>query len=521
MFLRETKRMVAGKPVTYLFLVENKRVDGKTQQKVIHSFGNKADLIASGKYHEIWERFGIPEKRPPTMPLDAKILSTTHFGYDSLLSALWKKLHLFDILDEASSETKIHFDFSEAIYCMVLNRLLEPGSKQHVMLWKDTIGRPGFNEIQSQNLYRALDILTLEMDGIEEKLFATTQKLVSEPLDLVLFDTTATYFEGDGHATDMLQFGHSKDHRSDRKQIVVGVLMTGSGIPVCHGVFDGNESDAPIYREVLNDFAARFKIRNIIMAADRGMVGDKTCETLSGLGYPYIMGARYRNDLLAQRAIESTKQFEVVRANLHVKDVLVKGSRFVVCYNPEEAEHSRKTREEILKQLKNKLAKKSGTKELVSNQGYRKWINMSGSATIDYEKVKDEEKYDGIYVLKTDTDLPAAEIALAYKKLWKIERGFRDLKSELGLRPVYHWTMYRICGHVAVCFLALHAECVLDYLIHKTFPEMTCTGIQHEKHSITELHRITFEKDGQTWQKESESTPILTMLLKSLKQGVV
>ncbi len=178
------------------------------------------------------------------MPLDVKILSNTRFGYDLFLSALWKKLHLFSILDEASSDTKIHFDFSEAIYCMVLNRLLEPGSKQHVMLWKDTIGRPGFNGISTQNLYLALAILTLEMDGIEEKLFETTQKLVSEPLDLVLFDTTATYFEGDGHAADMLQFGRSKNHRSDRKQIVVGVLLTGSGIAVCHGVFDGNESDA-------------------------------------------------------------------------------------------------------------------------------------------------------------------------------------------------------------------------------------------------------------------------------------
>lgn len=517
MFLRETARMVGGKKIFYLLLVENKRVQGKTHQTVIHSFGNKDDLIASGKYDEIWERFGNPEKRPATMPLDAIVTSSRHFGYDLLLSTLWKKLNLFNILNKAVHSTKIQYNFSEAIYCMVLNRLLDPGSKQHVMLWKDTIARESFLEVTEQSLYRSLDQLTINMDTIEEDLFKSTQKLISEPLDLVLFDTTATYFEGDGHATDMLQLGHSKDHRSDRKQIVVGVLMTSSGIPVSHAVFDGNSGDAPIYRGVLEDFKGRFKINQVIMAADRGMVGSKTYETLSNLGYPYILGSRFRNEAAAQEAIAAPIPYEEVYPNLQVKDVTVNSQRYIVCFNPEEAKRAKAVREEIIETLERKLARQSGVKELVNNRGYRKWVRVEGTASVDNEKIDREAQYDGIYVLKTDTDLPAREVALSYKKLWKIERGFRDLKTELGLRPVYHWTEYRICGHVAVCFLALYCDCLLDYLIHKEFPELNSCNIQKEKHAISELHSITFEKNGQKWVKKALNTSFLDQLLAVLK----
>lgn len=517
MFLREMSRIQGGKKVTYILLVENKRVEGKVKQTLIHSFGNKAELIASGKYNDLCEQFAAPDKRTPTIPMDASISSVKHFGYDRVVSTLWKKLDLFKILDNTTKGTKIKYDFSEAVYCMVLNRLLAPGSKQKVMLWKDTIARDSFSKLDNQHLYRALDHLTINMDQIEEALFRTTCQITGDELDLVLFDTTATYFEGEGVHTDILQLGHSKDHRPDRKQIIVGVLMTGNGIPVSHAVFDGNTADAPAFREVIIEFEQRFKIRNVIIAADRGMVGDKTCETLSGLKYPYILGARFRNDHQAQQAITIEGTFEVVKENLHVKDVKVDGVRYIVCFNPEEAARDKAIRAEIIEQLETKLSRQSGVKELINNRGMRKWIRMEGSAVIDRDKVTAEEKYDGIYVLKTDTDLPAAEVALSYKKLWKIEQGFRDLKSELGLRPVYHWTEYRICGHVAVCFLALHCECLLDYLIRKSFPEMTWEEIIKAKHELAELHDITFEKNEQQWNKKSDLTPFAIHLIDSLK----
>ncbi len=207
-------------------------------------------------------------------------------------------------------------------------------------------------------------------------------------LDLVFWDTTSTYFEGSG-PEDLAKYGFSKNKRPDRLQIVIGVLMTKEGIPVAHQIFPGNTNDTKTFKSIVDDLRKRFSITRVIMVGDRGMVSQKILKELRECGMEYIVGMRMR----------------------------------------------RLARKSMVAKLEQKLLK-GGTKSLVGNRGYRRYLNVNGkAATINREALKREERFDGKYLLLTNSDLPTEQVALAYKDLWKVERAFRELKSGLDLRP--------------------------------------------------------------------------------------
>ncbi|MRR38964.1 IS1634 family transposase, partial [bacterium] len=337
----------------------------------------------------------------------------------------------------------------------------DPFSKLMVSKWIGTVYHPAFKELELHHFYRALDFLAQRKELVEEQLFNRVRDLFHLKLDLVFWDTTSTYFEGNGPHS-LARYGYSKDSRPDRLQVVIGLLMTQEGIPVAHEVFPGNMADVKSFTEALRILAKRFLIRKVVLVGDRGMISEAVLKEIEAQGLEYIVGVRMRKVKAIDQVLSRAGRYREVQPNLKVKEVRHEGLRYIVCLNPEEAEYDRQARESMVQKLKRKL-QKDGLKSLVGNSGYRRFLKVSGTeAAVDEKAVEEEAKYDGKYVLTTNNaTLTPEEVALGYKDLWRVERAFREMKSGLDLRPVFHWKDARVRGHIMVCFLAFLLESAL------------------------------------------------------------
>jgi transposase len=283
-------------------------------------------------------------------------------------------------------------------------------------------------------------------------------------LNIVFFDTTSLYFEGEG-GESLGQYGFSKDHRPDLHQLVVGAVLDGDGRPICCELWPGNTTDVTTLLAVVDRLRQRFGIRQACIVADRGMICDDALQELEATGRPYILGVRMRQHKeVREQVLGDQRRFHVVHrprqkssdpAPLKVKEVKVHGRRYIVCVNVEQVEHDRQQREQIVAALREQL--RQGDKSLVGNKGYRRYLKVEGDShfVIDEAKLQEEARYDGTWVLRTNTALSAADVALQYKKLWMVEQWFRSCKSLLETRPIYHHCDDTIRGHVFCSFLAL------------------------------------------------------------------
>jgi len=236
--------------------------------------------------------------------------------------------------------------------------------------------------------------------------------------------------------------------------------MTKDGFPVAHQVFPGDMADIDTFRACIKDVKGKFSIDRVILVADRGMISQKLLKEIEEAGLSYIVGMRMRKLKNMTEVLSCPGRYQKVAENLRVKEVVHQGERYIVCFYPEEAKKDQLARKEMLTILARKL--KNGPKQLVGNRGFRRFLKIQGAAvTIDQERVSREARFDGKYVLKTSTALVPSEVAQSYQSLWQVERAFRELKSGLELRPIYHWKEARVQGHIMVCFLALILETAL------------------------------------------------------------
>ncbi len=503
MYIREkTFANKDGTKRTYLQLVEGVRVDGKVKQRVICTLGRLEDL-QQGQLDRLIEGLMQYSTRQ-WVAAQAKaqgmgVRWSKEWGPALIFRRLWEELGISAILRRLLGKTALEFAVEEAVFAMVLNRLVEPGSKRAAHLWAEGIHQPGFEQLELHHYYRALDFLAEHKQAVEDGWYGRLLDLFRQELDLVFWDTTSTYFEGQG-PEELAEYGHSKDHRPDRRQIVVGVLMTRDGYPVAHEVFPGNTADIETFRRVLEEVTNRFRLGRVILVADRGMVSQKLLLAIEAAGLEYIVGVRMRRLKQAEAVLSRAGRYHEVAPNLRVKEVLLDGVRYIVCHNPEQAEHDRLAREAMVRELEDKL--KEGLKSLIGNRGYRRYVKLEGTrAAIDREALEAEARYDGKYVLRTNTDLSPAEAAQAYKGLWQVERAFRDLKSGLDLRPVYHWTEQRVRGHVLVCFLALVLEVVLRKKLAAIQSKARYVDLLRD---LRRLHAVRIEVDGGAYIARTE-----------------
>jgi transposase len=467
----------------YLQIVHNRREKGKVKQEVVATVGRLDVLKETGALDGLL-RSGIKFSDKLAL-LDAhkkgEALSSEDWkiGLSLIFGRLWKETGIQRTLEEACAGRKFRFPIERAIYLTVLHRLSVSGSDRAAEKWREGHRIEGAEGLDLHQLYRAMGWLGEALpeeeqrgatpyaprctkDEIEEGIHHRRRDLFGD-LSLVFFDTTSIYFEGNG-GEDIGAYGHSKDHRPDLKQMVVGMIIDDSGRPICCELWPGNTTDVKTLLPVIDRLRMRFGIGKVCIVADRGMISEKTLRELQLREVQYILGVRMRRQKeVSQEVLGRGGRYEEVYPNgthskapspLKVKEIMVGQKRYIVCVNEDQAKKDAGDRETIIAALRNKL--KQGDKSLVGNKGYRKYLKSAGTAfEIDEAKIKEDARYDGKWVLTTTTDLSARGVALQYKQLWMVEQVFRSMKTTLTTRPIYHKCDDTIRGHVFCSFLSL------------------------------------------------------------------
>jgi len=464
----KTKRRVNknGTVVEYLQIVESYRSsEGKPKHRVILSLGRKDDPKSKEKLscltHKLANIAGIKDLVDPQ--IDVSLEWSKVIGPNLVIRKLWNDLNLNSIL-----AGKYH----EHVLMMVVNRVCDPRSKLSCMRWKDTVYEPLWNDIQLHELYHALDWLMKKKERIEYEMFWKIRDVFNQDVDLMLFDTTSVSYFGEGeHAPELLKFGHSKDKRSDLKQLMIGLLMTKGGIPVAHEVFPGNQIDLKSFPLVVAKARDKFGLKRVVWVCDRGMISKDNIDMLEGLKQEYIIGVRMRQMESGFRAAlldDHHLGYNKLSSNLFVKEREINGRRYIVCYNPTQAKEDAINREHFKEIIQRKVVEKTDKSWIVKN-GYKKYLKLREDIieSVDFDRLEKEKIYDGKWILLTNTKLKYSEVARYYKSLCQIENAFRELKSTLDVKPIYHWTEKRIRGHIFVCFLALVLELGLQNKLEK------------------------------------------------------
>ena len=480
-------------PYQYLQIAESRREGKRVKQTIIATLGRVDQLAAAGTIDQLLRsaaRFAdtiMVLAQPSSALHDAPDVKVLLIGPALIFERLWRDTGCQAVVRKCLATRQHRFDVERAVFMTVLHRLMVSGSERSAVQWRRDQAIDGAEPLELHHLYRAMGWLGEELgqhepnatpprrvkDLIEEELFARRRDLFTDP-DLVFFDTTSLFFTGDGGET-LGQYGNSKDHRSDCKQMVLGMVIDGDGVPVCSEMWPGNTIDVTTLGLVAGRLQRRFGVRRVCLVADAGMISKKKIAALEARGWQYILGARLRhtkevrdvvlNDPGAFETIEVMRQRDDPM-ELQVKEVTVndppaaKGTheprRYVVCRNPVQARKDAATRAQILTALQSKL-RSDGPKSVVANKGYKRYLKAEkGAFAVDFDKARHEKRFDGIWVLRTNnTTLTAVEIALRYKQLWMVEQIFRTAKSLLDTRPIFHKTDATICGHVFCSFLAL------------------------------------------------------------------
>lgn len=517
MYVRTIKRKNKdGSEVEYVQLAHNTRhpEKGYSRAEVIHSFGRRdqLDVPALKRLIGSLSRFISPEDAQAIEAegRNLKFISSRPAGGAYLLRELWKRLDIDTCFADALKDRSLTTPVQDAIFAMVANRALAPCSKLAVEEWAQKDVHLGIEStIKVQHLYRSMDFLLKHEDAIQEKVFWSAAHLMNLTVDLIFFDTTNTYFEmeepGD---SELLAFGKSKHKRNDLPQVTIGLAVTREGIPVRCWVLPGNQNDAKCVAQIQKDMND-WKLGNVIWAMDRGMTSEENRKTLQRAGGQYILGEKLRGPHLNEKALNRGGRFKKIKGNLHIKEVYAgEGSgrrRFVVAYNPDQAEHDKHVRERNLKRIEaeleamGRMSQKAFLKAkyaLLAHRSMGRYLKelKSGRLKIDKAKVRQYEKLDGKYLLSTsDKSLSAEDVALGYKQLMEVERAFRTLKSTLSLRPVYHTKDDRIRSHVLLCWLALLLIRIVELETGMTWPKVRA--------ELERLHLGEFlNKDGRILQ---------------------
>lgn len=491
MFIRLHKQKQGNKTYTSVLLCESYRdpeKGGAPRNRVLINLGSldKLGMDTVKKLGQGFLRIAGVDERAVVAP---EAVCAPDFGHVFAVSHIWDKLGLTDALTRAGLNGDATFEVAALIKLLVVNRICDPCSKLALLEWLESVRFPGFEKERPayQHLLRAMDRLILVKEKAEPFIAGLLHDRSKPEGDLVFYDITSTWFDGDRSLTedDIRRYGYSRDGRFDRRQIAIGVVMGSNGIPMCHHVFPGNTVDKTTVAEVVADLKTRFRLRRVIFVGDRGMLSDDNVDALLVEEFGYILAHPLRRGTLAKEGIRllADKFDRESQSEQYAEDVS-SGIRCVLAYSPKIAADTREGRmqrlneaDAFVKERINRLKKPASKGRKPTPQGtydrirdylrdkgllslYRVEINGEKVSVGADKKAREwEEVIDGLLLLET-TDLasPAEEIVKRYKELAEIERGWRSLKSTLLLRPVYHWTEERIRSHVFICVLALQIE---------------------------------------------------------------
>jgi hypothetical protein len=551
MFVRTAvRRNKDGSSVRYLQLVHNEwdPAAKAARMKVLHNFGreDQVDKAAIERLAGSLCRLLDPGRAAALREPGLTYAGSVAFGGPWLLDQLWQRLGIGAILAARLGKTRRDAAAERVLFALVANRALDPSSKLAAAHW---VGRKAWidrlPETTDDACYRAVDWLHQVRGAVEKEIYGQVANLLNLEVDLLFFDTTSTYFELDeqddpvprdknGEVTDdeheavegkpagFRGYGKSKDHRDDLPQIVIGMAVTRDGIPVRIWCWPGNTSDSALIRQV-KDEMRDWALSKIVWVADRGFASAKNRRYLRSGDQHYIIGEKLRSGSAeADAALARQGRYQDVAANLRVKEVrIAEGDRFVICYNPEAAQRDAAVRERMLAQLDEMIAgsdkltatKRAELRGVISTKpGLNRYLRVTpgGLLRADAARIKAEENLDGKYLLRTsDPRLSAEDIAVGYKQLLEVERGWRDLKQVIDLRPVYHRKEERIRAHVILCWLAL-----LLIRVAETTTGATWNTIADE---LGQLTLGTFTGPAGTFRQTAELTKTQRDLLAKLE----
>jgi hypothetical protein len=543
MYIRTTQRQNRdGSIVRYLQLAESVWDPDKqrSQTRIVYNLGREEDLDveAMRRLAKSVLRVACPddlarlEAEAEALGQPIRIDWAKDYGGLYLLRALWDRLGLGEEFLRGASDRPTASLLAEAAFLLVANRALAPESKLGLSeRWLEEVFWPGAEGVELHHLYLALDQLAEEKDRIEEAVFFRVADLLSLDVDLLFYDTTSVHFEienEDAGQGGLRKWGHSKDHRPDAPQVVVGLAVTRDGLPVKSWVFPGNTADVATIERVKKDLAG-WRLNRVVYVADGGCLSEDNLQTLARGGSGYIVGVPLRRSKEAAQVLARPGRFRSVADNLQVKEVQVPSEaeapvatrrrRYIVCFNPKEAERQRVHRAEILRLLDAELkaldnrpdAHPRAACTLMSSRRFGPYLKQlkSGRLRIDQARVRREEKLDGKWLLTTnDTTLSPEDTALGYKQLLRVEESFRRLKHGIDIRPMHHRAEDRIRGHVFACVLALLLERVAERDTGQTW--------SHIRQHFSHLKMVAYDGSGGRIVQTTELTRDQRKVLKTL-----
>ena len=556
MYLRETRRTNRdGSVVRYLALAHNERHPrtGSPVAKVIHNFGraDKVDRDALARLVSSISRFLAPEQAVAAAAgTEVEIVDSRRLGGSWTLDRIWERLGIGAAIRRAAEGRRYNGEATErVIFALVAQRALKPDSKLAAAGWvAERVAIEGLTAVTDDQAYRAMDFLLDALGEIAAEVFGSVAHLLNLDLDIVFVDTTSTYFEtetadalpelqpdvGDDGANNPVEsgqraFGHSKDHRTDLPQVVIAMAVTRDGVPVRCWTFAGNTTDTAIIRTVKDDLAG-WNLRRLVWVADRGFASAANRAYLTKGGGHYIHAEKLRHtNAEAAAALARPGRYKSVTGNLRLKEVHVapggngdgdegaRAQRFVVCHNPDQADRDAQVRDNLVEHLKGLIDGSddwTGRRrdELVGSlkgkPGLRRYLRRTagGLLRIDSAAIKREQHLDGKWLLRTsDPTLTPEDLAAAYKQLLQVERGWRDMKGALALRPVFHYREDRIRGHVQLCWLAL--------LLIRVIENATGDTWRNARHELDRMHLVTLATGhGQVAQRSALTAGQKTIL---------
>ena len=512
MYLRQSKQKRAdGSVLSHLQIAENVWDPEKKRSrvKILYNCGRSDDPKATQRLRRL-ARSILKRCSPEELIVDdpsLRVVDTWPYGDVYVLEHLWRRVGVPELLGELLDERKFEFSIERALFAMVANRACAPSSKLycHERWLAEEVRIEGCESLTLHHLYRAMDWLEAHKGALEQGLYFRLADLLNLDVEVVFYDTTSLHFEVDEEDTGvgeddevrgspaagakryraLRKRGKSKNGRGDVPQVLVGLAVTRDGFPVRHWVFPGHTVDVTTVAKVKRDLRG-WRLNRCVFVGDAGMVSADNLRTLARGGGRYIVCMPvHRGGEVDKEVVSRRGRYREVAENLQVKEVMVgdgeRRRRYVVCFNPREAERQRKHRAQVLTELEAKLATvRTGSGgehsqrvcELRASGRYGRYLRLtsSGRAVIDRAKVKAAERLDGKFVVHSNDDtLGAEDMALGYKQLQRVEQAWRQLKSGLRLRPVYHWAVHRIHAHIALTVMALLLERIAEHACGDTW----------------------------------------------------
>lgn len=557
MYLRETRRTNKdGSVVRYLQLAYNERhpVSGNPVAKVVHNFGraDRVDKEALARLVTSISRFLDPSGSSASPAGGIEMLDSRPFGGAYVLDEIWSRLGIARALTDAAAGRRLDAAGVERVlFSLVANRCLEPSSKLAACRWvAERVAICGSPSFSDDDCYRAMDFLLGALDEVAESIFFSTANLLNLTCDVIFVDTSSTYFCADvadeeaeldlaRGAAEQKSRGedavpteratrrfskHSKDHRQDCPQVVLGMAVTKEGIPVRCWTFPGTTSDQEIIKKIKDDLSG-WRLHRVLFVCDSGFNSEKNRTYLARGGSHYVVAERLRGQSKEVKdALSRAGRYHKVDDNLEVKEVRVgegaRSQRFCICHNPEVAARDKAVRQNLISYLEDRIAdtdrwttrrRDELVGELRTTPALYRLIRRTkdGKLRLDRSKVADEARYDGKFLIRSDDDsLTATDLALAYKQLYQVERGWRDMKGALLLRPVFHHREDRIRAHVQLCWLAL--------LLVRTIEHQTNDTWRNIRHELSRMHLVTYEASEGRVVQRTATTGRQRELLKAL-----